>query len=267
MNNQDLQELQNYGLDILKIVDEFCKKNNIKYSLGEGTLLGCIRHNGFIPWDDDIDIYMLREDFNKFVNSFKHDDYRVEYFNTIPNYWLPFAKVRLLKETKFITPSIVNILDHTGPRIDIFPLDNVIEQESIEQDKIFKKVKFWESILRNKVLPINKKKKLILYLAWPISKLFPYKYIVNKVNKYMTYYNNIDCKYVANTCGSYHIRKETFPRYYFEELINHQYEDTKLPVSKYYDEVLTKIYGNYMELPKKEERFVKHDIIVKDGEK
>ena len=83
MSDKHIRELQLYGLEILKEVDKYCKKNKIKYSLGEGTLLGAVRHKGFIPWDDDVDIYMTRENFDKFVSTFKSKNFRVEYFNTL----------------------------------------------------------------------------------------------------------------------------------------------------------------------------------------
>ena len=151
MDDKDLRELQLYGLEILKEVDRFCKKNRIKYSLGEGTMLGAVRHNGFIPWDDDVDVYMTRENFDKFITTFKSDDYRVEYFNTMDKYWLPFAKVRMLKKTKFVTPMIEKICEYTGPRIDILPIDSVPHLVSKEQDKQGRRVAFWKILLRNKV--------------------------------------------------------------------------------------------------------------------
>ena len=263
MKDKELKELQLYGLEILKEVDKFCRKNNIKYSLGEGTLLGAIRHKGFIPWDDDIDIYMTRDNFDKFITTFKSNEYRVEYFNTLKNYWLPFAKVRMLKETKFYTPEIAKISDFTGPRIDILPLDYVPSLKSKEQDKQGKKVKFWKTILRNKCYPIGKKKKFHYYLIVPFAKILPYKYIVNRVEYWLKKYDNIKCDYVVNTSGDYNVRKETFPKYYFDELIETKFEDSKFFVSKYYDEVLTKIYGDYMTPPPVEKRVVKHYVVVK----
>ena len=263
MNDKDIRKLQLYGLEILKEVDKFCKKNNIKYSLGEGTLLGAVRHKGFIPWDDDVDIYMTRENFDKFVSTFKSKNFRVEYFNTLKIYWLPFAKVRMLKKTRFYTPAIEKICDYTGPRIDVLPLDFVPNFSSKEQDKQGKKIKFWKMILRNKCYPLHKKKKLHQYLPAPIAKMLPYKFIVNRINYWLKKFDNNTYEYVVNSSGDYNVRKETFPKYYFDELMDMKFEDGKFPISKYYDKILSSIYGDYMTLPKEEDRVVKHNVIVR----
>ncbi len=263
MDTKDLRELQLYELDILKEVDKFCKKNNIKYSLGEGSLLGAVRHHGFIPWDDDLDIYMSRENFDKFVSSFKSKDYRVEYFNTMEKYWLPFAKVRMLKKTKFTTPAIEKISEYTGPRIDVLPIDYVPELTSKEQDKQGKSIYFWKAVLRNRVYPIGKKNKIYYYLILIIAKTLPYKYIVNKLTKEMKKFNNLNCKYMVCATGDYNVRKETFPIECYEELIDIKFEDGIFPISKHYDKMLSQIYGDYMKLPKEEDRKVKHNVIVR----
>lgn len=263
MNSEDLRELQLYGLEILKEVDKFCKENNIKYSLGEGTLLGAVRHNGFIPWDDDVDIYMTRENFDKFITTFKSKDFRVEYFNTMKKYWLPFAKVRMLKKTKFCTPKIEKISEYTGPRIDVLPIDYVPKLNSKAQDRQGKLIKYWKIILRNHVYPAYKKNKLYYYVIMVIAKIIPYKFIVNQLTKLMKKYDNEVCKYACCMVGDYSVRKETFPKEYYEELITIKYEDAEFPISKYYDKILSRIYDDYMKLPKKEDRVVKHNVIVR----
>lgn len=262
MDNENLRKLQLYGLDILKEVDTFCKKNNIKYCLGEGTLLGAVRHHGFIPWDDDVDILMTRDNFDKFVNSFKSNEYRVEYFNTLDKYWLPFAKVRMLKKTEFVTPSIEKISKYTGPRIDVLPLDYVPFKSTKIQKKEDKKIKFWKAVLRNNVVPLAKKKKVIYYLIWFFAKMLPYKFVVNKLQGLINKYDS-SCEFVSNKTGDYVMEKETFPKQYFEDLINIKFEDREFPVPREYDKILTQIYGNYMKLPKKENRVVKHNVIVR----
>lgn len=264
MTAKDLRELQLLELDILIEVDNFCQKNNIKYFLGEGTLLGAVRHKGFIPWDDDIDILMLRDDFDKFIKTFGNEKYRVEYFNTMKKWWLPFAKVRMLKETRFSTPQISKISKHTGPRIDVMPLDYVPKEYSKSQKLQGKKIKLLKSVLRNKVLPIGKKIKLYSYFGMIFSKMLPYKYIVKSLNKTLKRYSDMECNYVCNFTGDYDIKKETFQKNMFDSQKYVKFENIELPISEYYDEMLTKIYGDYMKLPPIEKRVVKHNVIVKE---
>ena len=262
MSKEELRELQLYGLDILSEVDKFCRENGIKYFLFEGTLLGAVRHKGFIPWDDDIDIAMLREDFDKFVKIFKSSGYRVEHFDTLPNWWLYFAKVRMLKKTKFVTPSIKNILDYTGPRIDIFPLDYVPKEKSKKQVILGWVVKFWKRCLHNKIFCSSKKHSIKGYILLFLGRIFPYNFIVKNINHYGKLYNQKECQYVVSYGSAYSSKKETFPLYMFEKTNDCNFENKKFMISPYYDDILKKVYGNYMELPPVEKRITKHSLAV-----
>ena len=88
----DVEELKCIQMDILNSIDLFCKQNNIKYSLAFGTLLGAIRHQGYIPWDDDLDIMLLREDYTKFLKEFRHEIYSVITPTNNIDYSLPFVE-------------------------------------------------------------------------------------------------------------------------------------------------------------------------------
>jgi len=264
MSDKELKELQEYSLDILREVDKFCRENNIKYFLGEGTLLGGVRHQGFIPWDDDIDILMLREDFDKFVNNFKSKDYGVEYFNTM-KYWTVFAKVRLLKETKFYSPRLEKLQKYTGPRIDIMPLDYFPNTNSFKEKFIIKKIDLLKILLRNKVVPVGKKKYILGYLVWLLTKIVPYKWIVNSINKIMQKYDN-KCSYVINYGSEYDKKKEIFPIEYFSEVEEIDFNNLKTYISPHADDMLRQIYGDYMRLPPIEKRVVKHYLKVRKSD-
>lgn len=119
MKEIDVDELKHIQLDMLKDVHAFCVNNNIKYSLAYGTLLGAVRHRGYIPWDDDIDIMMLREDYNRFVHSYDNDIYRIEDLSTDPDYELPYAKV---EDVRTVMKEFVNGSSSSGVYIDIFLL-------------------------------------------------------------------------------------------------------------------------------------------------
>lgn len=265
MNDKELKELQKYSLDILKEVDRFCRENNIKYFLGEGTLLGAVRHNGFIPWDDDIDILMLREDFDKFVNNFKSKDLGLEYFNTM-KYWTVFAKVRLLKDTKFYSPRLEKLQRYTGPRIDIMPLDYFPNQNTFKEKYIIKKLDILKILLRNKIVPIGKKKYIFGYLVWLLTRIIPYKLLVKSVNKTMTKFNKGNYNYVINYGSEYNKNKEIFPIKYFNEVKEIKFHDNSFYISPNYDEMLMQIYGDYMTLPPVEKRVVKHYLKIRKSD-
>lgn len=125
MNEQ--RQLQLIELDILKYVAGFCKRNDIPYSLYGGTLIGAIRHKGFIPWDDDIDICMLRKDYDRFISLWmqeKHDGYIIQNKETDLDFTQGFTKIRK-DNTSFIQKEDIGKKYHKGIFIDIFPFDRI----------------------------------------------------------------------------------------------------------------------------------------------
>lgn len=135
MNNEELHKLHNEELNILKLVVRFCDENHIQYFLTAGSLLGAVRHKGFIPWDDDLDISMPRDDYERFLSIAANKLDKCLYLhcnNTDTEYWLPFAKVRM-NDTEFVEPTIEKIQTHKGIFIDIFPLDNAKKQKGFFQ--------------------------------------------------------------------------------------------------------------------------------------
>src|SRR5690554_4415622 len=125
MDQKTLKKLHNVQIEILNQIVKICNQNKLTYFLIGGTLLGAIRHKGFIPWDDDLDIAMPRKDYEKFLElcqGYLGDEYYLHCSKTDPKYWLPFAKVRK-NNTIFEEKSIQTINSHKGIYVDIFPLD------------------------------------------------------------------------------------------------------------------------------------------------
>lgn len=138
MKELTLRELQNEELNILKDVHSFCKKNNIRYSLYGGTLIGALRHKGFIPWDDDIDIIMPRPDYDRFCKNYKSVNYKVADMHSEKSFMLAFARVYDDKRTTSIS-TYPWISKDVGVWIDVFPADGL----SLDESKIkwmYKKV-------------------------------------------------------------------------------------------------------------------------------
>ena len=259
MNNNSLRNLQLIELNILKEVDRICKKYNITYYMAEGSLLGTIRHKGFIPWDDDLDIMMLRDDYEKFLKVAPKEikaDFEIQHSTTINNYWSPFIKVRYLKECSYRQQHIAHLTNHNGPLLDIFPVDNVPKQDSIGQYFQSFKITLYRGMIGLKLFkkPINLKE-LIVYI---LSKFYTVDRIHKKLDKTFKKYNNVNNNYVVNLASYYNYKKQTFPKEYYGRPKYVKFEDMKVPVPQKSKEILTKIYGNYMELPPEEKRVIKH---------
>ena len=145
MKQINIEEIRKLQISILLYVHEFCKKNNIRYSLSGGTLLGAVRHKGYIPWDDDIDIMMPRPDYERFVNEFNENRKDVEYkvicsYND-SQFFQPFAKV--VNTKTFLKETYKRPVAQMGVYIDVFPIDGLPNDEQ-------KREKYWNFIARQK---------------------------------------------------------------------------------------------------------------------
>ena len=139
MKEMTLRELQLFSLEIMKEVHQFCVKNHIVYSLLDGSLIGAIRHQGFIPWDDDIDIILRRPDFERFWKTFKSDRYKLKYREKDSDCMVPFARVYDDKKTTIRTQAPW-CKDEVGVWIDVIPADCVIE-DNVEFGKYYDKTR------------------------------------------------------------------------------------------------------------------------------
>lgn len=250
-------DIKKVGLEILQVVHDFCVKNNIKYSLGFGTLLGAIRHNGYIPWDDDIDLIMPREDYDRFVETFNVNGYYVVTWKKDKKYYLPFAKVcdsNTLKK-EYIGEFIKN--DY-GFNIDIFPLDFV---ESVEQ---YQKLKASEEkvINRRELATIVIKRGNILKR---ITKFFITLFMARKPNKYAriidsTFNRKCEKNYYCANAIFYRARDYVFDKDIFDNFETHKFEDKEFLITSKYDHFLRVCYGHYMDFPPTAERETHHNF-------
>jgi|BioPla2DNA2_1021312.scaffolds.fasta_scaffold56926_2 lipopolysaccharide cholinephosphotransferase len=261
-----ISDLQQIELNILLDIDQFCKKHNITYYLGEGTLLGAIRHQGFIPWDDDIDILMKREDYEKFLKlapSKMDADYEIQHSTTIKNYWSPFIKVRYLGKSLYKQQHIKHLTNHNGPCVDIFPLDYVPKQYSRAQYYQSLKIKFLRRTLSLK-LGLTKKRSIKNSIMKFIGSFLCVKYIHNKLDKTFKKYKT--GKYIANLGSYYSIKKQTFPSDYYDLPRYVSFEGNSLPIPNKAETILSSIYGDYMQLPPEEKRVIKHHYNIDERE-
>lgn len=260
ISNDRLKELQSIELDILKDIDRVCKENDITYYLGEGSLLGAIRHNGFIPWDDDLDIVMPRADYNKFLkiasNKLSPSVFLLNE-NSYPDYYLPFSKVVSLDNHGFI-----NMLDrfdekYNGPFVDIFPVDYYDKKDKPLEEK-YKNIRKWRDMLLFKadyMFARTAKKKLTKLESHFVSNKALYK----KLNREMICKVD-DPKYMCNFASSYHPSRQLVKKEVYGEPKYVLFEDFMAPVPNEYDKLLRKIYGQYRRMPLIKDRVCRHSF-------
>jgi len=264
LTKEELRNVQLIELDILIEFDRICRKNNIKYTLAGGTLLGAIRHNGFIPWDDDIDVSMLRKDYDKFLKvqekELKHEKYVIEAMDISDDCWRLYAKLKR-KNTTYSDIASNRSIDEQQIWIDIFPIDN------IKNNNFFSKL-YYMRVYILKILMMYKsgyikssndkrKNKLVKYIKI-ISKFYNINSLKRRLNKYIQKYNNLDTDYLACFAGVYARKEIVKKEYYYNGIEEHLFENNNFYILKEYDKYLTHFYGDYMQLPPAEQRIGHH---------
>ena len=259
MQELTLKELQQVSLDILKDVHSFCQANHIQYSIAYGTLIGALRHKGFIPWDDDVDIVMPRPDFERFCKIY-HSDHgmRLIYYGNDKSALAAFARVCECKKTDYQTERPWTI-QQSGVWIDIFPLDGVVNQE--EYSRRYKRLKRISPIVykfrrqNHHIIASDSlwsKTKTIIAKTIGLGGLLP-ALLLKQIVSIITKYNYNECEtYGQMSClddGPIVFTKEDF-----KNTVLLDFEDTKLCAMNGYDKVLRQVYGDYMQLPPEDKR-------------
>ncbi|QEH17344.1 LicD family protein [Histophilus somni] len=260
MKKLSLRELQLATLDILKYFDQLCAKNDIQYSLGGGTLIGAVRHKGFIPWDDDIDVYMHRDHYQKFVNIWKsetHAQYELSLAEDIHGMFPGemtkiFDKNTLLIDTKG---------RKSGIFIDIFIYDGVPNDPAVIY-KVMKKhrrLKLRFSSCRKRWYKANNES-LIQSIFFRLSQYLFNKMMLN-LKQFQDKYPIDKAEYIGLVLSDYGGWKKSYmPKKYFNSVVYLDFEESKFPVMNGYHEHLTMYYGDYMELPPVSEQKPQHTI-------
>ena len=258
----DIREIQQMELGIMEYIHEVCQKIGVKYFLAYGSLIGAVRHKGFIPWDDDMDICMLREDYEKlqdYLITNPDERYEVMSYKNNLNYVYPFMKVQ--DNHTYLLEEDVRIDSNMGIYVDIFPVDGY------EDDSVFK----------DKMTRLIKKRQLSCYTFKGITNT---KSLLNSLIRYISviifYFTNTN-KYIrgidelaqSRKVDDYELvdyliykdmNKPVWKREWLKQTITGVFEGKEFMIPKNYHEILTSDYGDYTQLPPVELRFSHHDF-------
>lgn len=269
-----MNPLQKAEYEILEYFDDFAKQHELQYFLYAGTMLGAVRHEGFIPWDDDIDVAMKRDEYERFESLFLNYDYKADNYTyqsrkIYPYQALPFSKIRS-KKMAIVERSPKTQKGNFGPWIDVFPLDNIPDDESA-RIKQYKKVSFYNNLIKKFLLiqvepEDNGLKKFLKKIIQKTNEnLYRYyfflPYLLKKRHEYMTMYNDQTTECVADLSYMHYKSYQDYSSFIFKNKdLNHfiqvKFEENYFNIPENFDEILTKNYGDYMTLPKESERKV-----------
>ncbi|MBC1501141.1 LicD family protein [Listeria weihenstephanensis] len=254
-----LEQLKRIEVSILLDVVELCEKHALSYFLTGGTLLGAMRHKGFIPWDDDIDIAMPRNDFEMFQEIAKKElpkSLFLHYGTTDTEYYLPIIKIKK-NDTVFEEESISPNIKHKGIFIDIFPLDNAKSNTGFLFHMKGRILKQMRSLL---FLKVNEKTTLYAISIWKkallkLIRVVPTKVFFQILTNYMQSETDNNARYYVNYASKYGYQKQTMLKIIYEPIGVTEFEGHTFQIPGETDYFLGRIYGqNYMDLPPVEKR-------------
>lgn len=263
MKRLTLEEMHALSVEMVKDIHEFCKKNSIRYFAYYGTLLGAVRHKGIIPWDDDVDLAMPREDYERFRKTYKSDKFEFMCLEDNPGVFLAFGRVVERKRTVFRMTQPWHAEDiETGIFIDIFPMDRVPDDID-EYHKLYDTVQFlrqrslrvrWQRAVASPGMSLRDRFKI-----WFRKKMHPRRSKEDPalMASYIQYIIGIACKpeYKHAAQIACPVFREAWHLWSdFEELKEVPFEDTVIMIPAAYDKILTAIYGDYMTPPPVDKR-------------
>ena len=264
----DIKEVQDKLLEILLYFQKFCDEHGLKFVLAGGTCLGAVRHEGFIPWDDDLDVFMLRDDYEKLIPLWRKyadtERYSCVRSNEYVNIHHSATEVKD-NNTTFINKHSVGLDINHGLMIDVIPIDGVADNAFSRFHQMMQAMLY--ACFNFQRLP-NHKSKLVYYatkVALGIVRSFKLRYkIWRTAEKQIAKYSVADHDTVASFGEGLEIMRQRFPKKWFTEPGTAMFEGYKMPVPADTDKYLTISYGNYMELPPESERVFRHDLAFVD---
>ncbi len=264
MREIELEEIKNIELAILKYIDHICRENKIEYFLTAGSLIGAIRHKGIIPWDDDIDIGLKRENYNKLIEILKNDEnsqYFLMDYTTQTDYFYPYAK--LVDKRTVLQEKVVRKISNYGIFVDIFAYDTLPDDACLRDKRYNKQKKIQRQIVyyaTKEVFGKNKLKRLLEVIYKKYCEILGIGFILKKYNKICMQYNNADGQDMISNWPTVKKDEAIQKKEYFNQVIDWEFDGLKIKIPEKYDSFLTNMYGDYMTLPSEEERNGKHNM-------
>lgn len=265
MKKLTIEEIKTCSFQVLQAVRDVCEANGLSYSLTGGTLIGAVRHQGFIPWDDDIDVMMSRPDYDRFIEIVRAGDFGFDLHCAEidgDNYWYPFAKA-CHRKTRMVEKDTQHSGAELGVFVDIFPVDGAGSHYWTAKLRAMVFVFFhglkvtsnWTSFHRSKLRKWYYEP--ARYVCYLLSKVLGRKNIDRILSAFLRSRRYEDCRYAGRLVGDYG-SKEIMSKVLFEEKIRVTFEGEQFDAVADYDTFLGSLYGNYMQLPPKEKRVTHH---------
>ena len=246
----DIKELRDIQMGILDDVHRFCEAHGLRYSLSSGTLIGAVRHQGYIPWDDDIDIYMMRSDYERFLMTYQNQQghYRVLDPKKESHYYYTFAKV-VDTRTKMVEKETEGY--KIGVYIDVFPVDYVTNDMK-KRERIFRQKKLLYKIRRCKISQSNPLKSRLAY--WCYRHLPVTVGMLDMMIEYLIVKRKPTGTVCHMTEAGPLTPKGCFPAADMKKMMDMKFENRVYKVMIGYDDYLYRTYGDYMKLPPEDQR-------------
>ena len=252
------KEIQANCLEILREFDAFAKAHNLRYFMSGGTLLGAVRHKGFIPWDDDVDLMMPRADYERLLSEYEDGRYILSSCDKDPTYYTPFARLwdsHTTLEWHNDTNRPIGIF------IDIFPIDGYPANELYAKLylRVVKYQRLIVSLASKEYIRTNERHRLAKECLSLLHRRSP-NYYARKMNAFVRRKTIENSRFAGVTTTKGHILRERNPRVVFDDVIYMEFEGMKLPAPVGYDAYLRQLYaGDYMQLPPEDKRVSKHN--------
>lgn len=258
MTSEVMDKIHQHEQEILDAFAQICKENNLRYYIIAGTLLGAVRHKGPIPWDDDADVCMPRSDMEKFKKIMlarpDGEIYHIHCRENDPNYATFTVKLKK-RGTVYKSQGLIDRgLDYLELWLDIFPLDNAPEKNGIIYRLIGMRIAIMKRLVSNKAIVNTSKQSIKCKLLHFLLKPFSINWLRNHTEKLMTKYNNKTCSRYVSWASHYNFLKQTMPKNWYEPATEVLYSGKHYYAPCKWDNVLTKLYGDYMKPPANTDR-------------